>query len=136
MSFRFGISGSIIKTYILLNISYLRVKISVPARGTKGAPLRGACIIFGAGGRFVPKIDRKREQIPQKDRFVPKKQRYSEQTLLFYLKETEKFEFMRQPRLFLAIVLAIDIDDHRLLHEQFDQVVITMFQLELQLFRV
>ena len=47
-----------------------------------------------------------------------------------------ELEFMRQPRLFLAIVLAIDIDDHRLLLEQFDQIVITMFQLELQLFRV
>ena len=52
--------------------------------------------IRGGGGRFVQKIDRKREQIPQKDRFVPKKQRYSEQTLLFYLKETEKFEFVSQ----------------------------------------
>ena len=47
-----------------------------------------------------------------------------------------KWEFMRQPRLFLAIILSVDIDDHRLLLEQFDQIVITMFQLELQLFRV
>lgn len=47
-----------------------------------------------------------------------------------------KWEFMRQPRLFLAIILSVDIDDHRLLLKQFDQIVITMFQLELQLFRV
>ena len=41
----------------------------------------------------IQKIDRKREQIPQKDRFVPKKQRFSEQTLFFYLEETDKCEF-------------------------------------------
>ena len=89
------VSRIITSLYISHDIRFFHLRI--PARGTKGAPLRGACIISGAGGgRFVPKIDRKREQIPQKDRFVPKKQRYSEQTLLFYLKVTEKFEFIRQ----------------------------------------
>ena len=52
------------------------------------------------------------------------------------LVSANKSELMRQPRLFLAIILSVDIDGHRLLLEQFDQIVVTMFQLELHLFRI
>ena len=51
--------------------------------------------------------------------------------------ETDKSEFfICHSCLFLAIILSVDIDDHRLLLEQFDQFVITMFQFELQLLRI
>ncbi len=52
------------------------------------------------------------------------------------LVSANKSELMRQPRLFLAIILSMDIDNHRLILEQFDQIVITMFQFEFQLFRI
>ena len=47
-----------------------------------------------------------------------------------------KFQFISSAYSFLTIILAMGINDHRLLLEQFDQFVKTMFQFELQLFRV
>ena len=56
--------------------------------------------------------------------------------LIVFILPLVKSRFISSAYSFLAIILAMGINDHRLLLEQFDQFVKTMFQFELQLFRV
>ena len=53
--FQYGFSRIVVWLYIWLIVNYFCHKLSGLIRGTKGAPLRGACIIFGAGGDLFRK---------------------------------------------------------------------------------